>query len=102
MPEARAGDYASHAGKSVVFGIRPESITERQARPGYADIEAKIDLVEPLGPETMVYFGIGEASLCACIDPEARPRPMSTMPLSLNMNQMHLFDPETGRSLALA
>jgi multiple sugar transport system ATP-binding protein len=27
---------------------------------------------------------------------------MSTMPLSFNMNQMHLFDPATGRSLALA
>jgi multiple sugar transport system ATP-binding protein len=24
------------------------------------------------------------------------------MPLSFNMNQMHLFDPATGRSLALA
>ncbi|MGO7592460.1 ABC transporter ATP-binding protein [Rhizobium leguminosarum] len=102
VPTARAGDYAGHAGKSVVFGIRPESITDRQARPGYADIEAKIDLVEPLGPETMVYFGIGEASLCACIDPESGPRPMSTMPLSFNMNQMHLFDPATGRSLVLA
>ncbi|MGO8448081.1 sugar ABC transporter ATP-binding protein, partial [Rhizobium ruizarguesonis] len=24
VPEARASDYSSHAGKSVVFGIRPE------------------------------------------------------------------------------
>ncbi|MGO7815527.1 sugar ABC transporter ATP-binding protein, partial [Rhizobium ruizarguesonis] len=54
VTEARASDYASHAGQSVVFGIRPESITARPARPGYADIAAKIDLVEPLGPETMV------------------------------------------------
>jgi multiple sugar transport system ATP-binding protein len=101
VPEARAADYARHAGKSVVFGIRPESISDRQQRQGFADIEAKIDLVEPLGPETMIYFSIGDADLCACIDPESGPKPMSVMPLSFNMNQMHLFDPATGQSLAL-
>ncbi|MGO7465193.1 hypothetical protein ACCS53_38135, partial [Rhizobium ruizarguesonis] len=53
----------------------PESITERHARPGYADIESKIDLVEPLGPDTMVYFGIGDASLCACGGPACSMMP---------------------------
>ncbi|MEZ2126407.1 MULTISPECIES: ABC transporter ATP-binding protein [unclassified Sinorhizobium] len=101
VPAARAADYAPHAGKSVVFGIRPESISDRQQRRGFADIEAKIDLVEPLGPETMVYFSVGDTNLCACIDPDSGPKPMSTMPLSFNMNQMHLFDPATGRSLSL-
>ncbi|MDM9624815.1 sn-glycerol-3-phosphate ABC transporter ATP-binding protein UgpC [Rhizobium sp. S152] len=101
VPVSRMVEYARHAGKPVVFGIRPESISGRQARQGFADVEARIDLVEPLGPQTMVYFGIGEANLCACIDPEQSPRPLSTMPLSFNMNQMHLFDPANGRSMAL-
>lgn len=100
VPVERVGLYERHAGKAVTFGIRPESISDRQERPGFAEIQAKIDLVEPLGPETMVYFAIGDRGLCACIDPESNPKAMSTMALSFNMNQMHLFDAKTGRSLA--
>jgi len=101
VPDARVNEYARHAGKSVIFGIRPESISHRQQRPGFADVEARIDLVEPLGPETMVYFSIGDANLCARIDPESGPKPQTAMPLSFNMNQMHLFDVETGSALSL-
>ena len=100
VPEERAADYRPHVGKAVVFGIRRDSISNRQERPGFAEIQAKIDLVEPLGPQTMVYFTVGDRGLCACIDPESSPRPNSTMSLSFNMNQMHMFDPKTGRSLA--
>lgn len=101
VPEVRVNEYRRHAGKSVVFGVRPESIRDRQQRPGFADVVAKIDLVEPLGPETMVYFSIGEANLCACIDPESNPKPLTAMPLSFNMNHMHLFDAATGVALSL-
>jgi multiple sugar transport system ATP-binding protein len=99
VPETRFSDYAHHAGEQVVLGIRPESITERQARPGYVDFEAKIDLVEPLGSESMVYFGIAGASMCGRIGADASPRALSTMELSFNMAQMHLFDAESGRTL---
>lgn len=101
VPEARSRDYAHYADKPIVFGIRPESISERQQRAGFADVDVKIDLVEPLGPQTMVYFAIGGADLCGCIDPESRPKPQTMMPLSFNMNHMHLFDASTGSALWL-
>ncbi|MEK1949489.1 MAG: hypothetical protein AAAB36_28580 [Ensifer adhaerens] len=37
----------------------------------------------------------------ACIDPESNPKPKTTMSLSFNMNQMHLFDATTGRALSI-
>jgi multiple sugar transport system ATP-binding protein len=100
VPPSRLADYRGHAGKSVVFGIRPESISSLEPRPGFETIEAKIDLVEPLGPQTMVYFNIGPVNLCASVEPESDPRPQTTMPLSFNMNRMHLFDSASGKSLA--
>jgi multiple sugar transport system ATP-binding protein len=100
VPASRTADYKSHTGKPVVFGIRPESISSLMPKPGFETIEATIDLVEPLGPETMIYFNIGPVSLCANVDPESEPRPGSRMPLSFNMNRMHLFDPAGGRSLS--
>jgi multiple sugar transport system ATP-binding protein len=100
VPASRTAEYMSHTGKPVVFGIRPESISSLMPKPGFETIEATIDLVEPLGPETMIYFNIGPVSLCANVDPESEPRPGSRMPLSFNMNRMYLFDPVGGRSLS--
>jgi multiple sugar transport system ATP-binding protein len=100
VPSEKAARYMSLAGKAVTFGIRPESISARQERPGYVPVDVTIDLVEPLGASTMIYFNVGAAGLCASIEPQDGLRAGVVMPLSLNMNQMHLFDAETGRSLA--
>jgi multiple sugar transport system ATP-binding protein len=99
VPAERRSAYAAFVGKEVIFGIRPESISALQERDGFATLNVRIDLVEPLGPETMVYFDVGDASLCANIDPESNPLPQTSMPLSFNMRQMHLFDPEGGRTI---
>jgi multiple sugar transport system ATP-binding protein len=47
----------------------------------------------------MIYFDIGKTTLCASIDPEAGAKAGEEIVLSVNMNQMHLFDAETGMSL---
>lgn len=101
VPEARVSEYRHHAGQPVVFGIRPESISARMDRPGFEPVNTNVDLVEPLGPETMIYFDIGSISMCASVDPENNPRPGTEMPLSFNMNRMHLFHPVGGRSLSV-
>ncbi|MBS1164470.1 MAG: transporter-like protein [Proteobacteria bacterium] len=99
VPAARAATLGRHAGTAVTFGIRPESIGPRQDRPGWAPLDAAIDLVEPLGATTMIYFNTGSSSLCASLNSEGAPKAGMTMPLSINMTQMHLFDPQTERSL---
>jgi multiple sugar transport system ATP-binding protein len=101
VPASRLAHYRPSAGQKVVFGIRPESISSQVSRPGFEPFNAHIDLVEPLGPQTMVYFNIGDVSLCASIEPESGPRPLTNMQLSFNMSQMHLFDPTSGKSLAV-
>ncbi|MBO9134537.1 MULTISPECIES: ABC transporter ATP-binding protein [Rhizobium] len=99
IPAQRLAGYAPHVGKAVTFGIRPESISPRQEREGFASIDVMVDLVEPLGPSTMIYFDVANITLCASISPDSGARPQTTMPISVNMNQMHLFDRESGRSL---
>ena len=99
IPERRLAGYAPHVGKAVTFGIRPESISARQVREGFAPLDVVVDLVEPLGPATMIYFDLANVTLCASISPESGARALTRMPISLNMNQMHLFDRASGRSL---
>ncbi len=99
VPPERAVFYAGDSGRPVTFGIRPESLSVEQQRPAYVPLRARIDLVEPLGPSTMIYFDVGTTTLCASIDPEAGAKAGEEIVLSVNMNQMHLFDGETGVSL---
>jgi multiple sugar transport system ATP-binding protein len=99
VPPAKAAAYRSHAGKEIIFGIRPEAISARQDRPGWEPFDAAADLVEPLGATMMVYFNIGKTGICASIDPETAPKAGVVVPLSFNMNQMHLFDVVTERAL---
>ncbi|WP_018012629.1 ABC transporter ATP-binding protein [Sinorhizobium medicae] len=100
VPASRADDFKHHLNRSVIFGIRPESISSHCDRPGWVPIDAAVDLVEPLGATSMVYFNVGKTGLCASIDSEFAPKARTRLPFSINMNQMHLFDPETERSLA--
>ncbi|MCM2403401.1 sn-glycerol-3-phosphate ABC transporter ATP-binding protein UgpC [Rhizobium sp. S153] len=100
VPPEKANVFRSHAGKAVTFGIRPESISARQERQGWVPFDAPVDLVEQLGATTMIYFNIAGTGICASIEPDAGPKAGTKVPLSINLNQMHLFDVETERSLA--
>src|SRR5262245_11653024 len=51
VPEDRAARYRSHAGRELIFGLRPEDIIEARADlpPGRVPFEVQLDVVEPMG-----------------------------------------------------
>ena len=59
--------------------------------------KVQVDVVEPMGMETMVHFMIGRDAMCARIDPDTPARANETLPLQADMNNMHLIEPDTGR-----
>ena len=99
VPEAKWARYRPHADEPVVFGIRPEAMSGTGGRAGAVALEVTVDLVEPLGAATMIYFDLAGATLCASIEPEHAPAAGSSMTLHLDMNRMHLFDAASGRAL---
>ena len=58
---------------------------------------APVDVVEPMGMETMVHFFIGHEPVCARVDPATHAAPGENLPLSADLNQMHLIEPDSGR-----
>src|SRR6266487_907358 len=61
VPTSHAGRYRSHAGRAgLTFGLRPEHLTDGkpngEAQP--ATIDAAIEVTEPLGMETLVFFRV--------------------------------------------
>jgi multiple sugar transport system ATP-binding protein len=60
-------------------------------------VELPVDVVEPMGMETMVHFFIGHDPVCARVDPATHAEPGEMLPLTADMNQMHLMEPDSGR-----
>ena len=83
----------------MVLGIRPEHLFDYQeaGKPGFARIEAPVDVVEPMGMETMVHFFIDGVPLCARCEPSTPAAPGETLPLTADMNNMHLMEASSGQ-----
>jgi multiple sugar transport system ATP-binding protein len=101
IPAARKARYQQYLDKEVLFGIRPEHITEKRsdAPAGSSEFQALLDVVEPMGMETMVYFVIDGIEVSGRVNPAAAGNAGEKMPLVADMNQMHLIDPATDKVL---
>ena len=101
IPPARRDRYARHVNKEMTFGLRPEHLTafneENKVKVGVARMEAMVDVVEPMGMETMVHFHTNGEPMCARIDPNAPVAPNKILALCADMNNMHMLDPVSGR-----
>ncbi len=80
-------------GRRLIAGIRPEHL-----RPG-GPINATVDLVEPIGHESIVYASAGNEKLVAIFGPNDAPRVGETIALGLEAERVHLFDAESEKAL---
>jgi multiple sugar transport system ATP-binding protein len=98
VPAQRLARYKPFAGRDLLFGLRPEHITERRGgdlKPECQEFSVTLDVVEPMGMETMVYFIVNGIEVCGRVDPASASAPGATMRLVADLNQMHLIDPQT-------
>ncbi|HUI35276.1 MAG TPA: sn-glycerol-3-phosphate ABC transporter ATP-binding protein UgpC [Stellaceae bacterium] len=97
LPESRAARYKPYVDKEVIFGLRPEDIIETRSElpPGNVPFEVELDVVEPMGMETMVYFIVDGVEICGRVNPAAAKNAGETMKLVADLNHMHLIDPAT-------
>ena len=101
VPESRTARYAALAGREVVFGIRPEHLTEEKNldRPNFVRFPATPEVTEPMGMETLVHFKIQGAEICGRVDPNAPAHPGQPLAMAADLNNMHILDPQSGRVL---
>jgi multiple sugar transport system ATP-binding protein len=99
VPQDRAERYRPYLGKELLFGLRPEHMTEPR---GYGnghgrgqEFTVTADVVEPMGMETMVFFEINGSEVCARVDPSCEARPGEPVKLAADLSKMHLIDPQT-------
>jgi multiple sugar transport system ATP-binding protein len=97
VPEGRTERYRPHVGKPLTMGLRPEHITEPRGeqRDQRCEFTTTLDVVEPMGMETMVFFTLNGTEICSRVEPASATGPGQPMRLYANLNHMHLIDPST-------
>jgi multiple sugar transport system ATP-binding protein len=90
--------------KDIVLGIRPEDIHDdlvvKKAYPN-ATLDLVVDVAELLGAETNIYTLVHESNICASVDARTNIHIGDKIQLTLDMNKVHFFDPETQQSLLI-
>ena len=84
-----------------MLGLRPEHITETRGSENGVGQEFTIilDVVEPMGMETMVFFTVDGTEVCGRVEPTAAKGSGEPMRLRANLDQMHLIDPASNAVL---
>jgi multiple sugar transport system ATP-binding protein len=87
-----------HLARPVVFGIRPEDVSEAlTVSDSNADhtIAVKVEFSEPMGAETLLYLTTGAHSFIARVRPTSRFAPDQVVPVTCNLANAHFFDAST-------
>jgi multiple sugar transport system ATP-binding protein len=99
LPPAKAARYQSvPRADKLLLGIRPEHITEAKPHPepGIEAFDAVLDVTEPMGMETLIYFTLEGAQVCGRVNPNAGALDGAPLRLAVDLNNMHLLNEVTG------
>ena len=102
VPPDRTQRYLAYVGKPrLMFGLRPEHIVEQrsQLEPNQHPFEAELDVTEPMGMETMVFFRLAGTDVSGRVNPNAGAQAGKRMKLVADLGNMHLIDDESGQVL---
>lgn len=97
LPLRVPGDLA---GREVVLGIRPEQIAlGPEQGNGLPSIGAQVEVLEPTGPDLLVFVSLNGSKVCCRLAPDVVCRVGDSLRLQLDPARVLLFDAQTGERL---
>lgn len=90
-----AADLNLSEGSSLTVGIRPDDLVVSDAQGLF---EGVVNVLEPLGSETLVYVDIGGREVIAKADGRMPPQLGAQVQLAADLANMHLFD-QSGKAI---
>ena len=82
----------------VILGVRPEDLAGPVQDPADA-VTFDVTVKEQLGYTLLVYGYVEESLIVASLDPHSAIEVGQTVHLGVNLNTLHVFDPETAQTL---
>ena len=86
---------SKYVDKEIIFGIRPENISNELKDGSSTPISLTVDIAEPMGSESIVYMKVGKGNLIARIPGEHVYHLGEQVTVQLDLDKVTLFDPET-------
>jgi multiple sugar transport system ATP-binding protein len=95
VPSPISESLKTHVGKTIVFGIRPEDMGQASKEEKGLTISAKIEIVEPLGPEIHLHVNTDSHHLIAKVPSNHMFHTGETIYFTPDMKKASFFDMET-------
>ncbi len=106
IPAERAQSLQNYNGKSVIVGIRPENIFDREFPPSVGRetllseaVQLPVDLVEPTGSKSLVTLRAGENVLVAEMEAATKARESGNVSVVFDGGAAHVFDAQSELAL---
>ncbi|MEC5215266.1 multiple sugar transport system ATP-binding protein [Actimicrobium sp. GrIS 1.19] len=98
----------ARVGHEVILGIRPEHVTDAASARDHAasgnyqatEVACTVELVEPTGPDTMVFVWFNQTRATCRTHPGAHAAPGAAIMLAFDLSKAVLFDPVTEERIA--
>lgn len=98
LPEDVAALLAKHENQEILIGVRPQHLAIRDQAENAA-FSAEIEVVEPMGNESFVYFTAEGKQWVARIDHHVVLKEGTTAAIVVDIPQMHLFSADGSQRL---
>ena len=86
----------------MLFRSEDVDIAQDRPLPGQVDMPAIVEVIEPLGADTLVFTTMSGHPVAARVRPDIRPAPGAEVIVRFNLKRAHLFDAATGKAVAFA
>ena len=91
---------AGFENREVILGIRPEQILLATAEGrNQSSIRAEVEVIEPTGPDTLVFVELNQTKVCCRLSPDDAPQVGQTLELQFDPSKVLLFDAQSGERL---
>lgn len=100
--EEMYGKLENYEGKELTFGLRPEDIHDKlfvPEAPKEVTITATVEVVEPMGYETILYLNSGKSTFIGKVGSKQKPEVNQEMDLVLDMSKAHFFDKDSDKAI---
>jgi multiple sugar transport system ATP-binding protein len=89
------------AGQAIDFGARPEHVrlSDMNGSPPDGAFEAVVDVVEPMGSDSLVWLALGDQPLAARVESSAHYTPGQKVAVTFRVDLASLFDETSGERL---
>ncbi len=100
-PSSEQKNYLKdYVGQEIIIGIRPEDISVENDSDKSIEIDSTLDVIEPMGNESFIYFEIEKVQFIARVKSLHDLKVGEKIKLYIDSGKVYLFDKKSGKNIS--